>query len=173
MHIKQLLEKDLGLKDDRKGRNQYHKRLLMKSDISKAELSKMRKDFTRGWCIGSKQFKESIADEFMGRSGIVHCEGKELRELNEEVWNRLLKKSLNLLKIKSGELDLMKKTDDRKVVVAACLKEKTSASNQWIADKLKMGHPSTMSSIVSAARKSPSRTQMKMTNKLKTLKYAG
>ena len=46
----------------------------------------------------------------------------------------------------------MRKSDPRKQVIAWLLKEKTSASNGWIADRLWMGHYTAVNNAVYAVR---------------------
>ena len=53
------------------------------------------------------------------------------------------------------ELKHLKKSDPRKVVCAALAKRLTSASNGWIAERLAMGHPASMSQLVNRMRKEP------------------
>ena len=41
-----------------------------------------------------------------------------------------------------------KKSDPRKVVCAALVKSRTAVGNDWIAERLAMGHPASMSQLV-------------------------
>lgn len=173
LHIGGLLLKDLRLSDNHAGRRKYHERLCRKAGMTKGETQKWRKQCTRGWCIGSKAFKTELAKEYLGREGIVHCEGKELQEMNEEIWTSVLKLCLNAMKINPQDLEKMKKSAAEKVVIAAFLKKKTAASNQWITGNLRMGHSATMSGKVSAYRKNPTSGQCRLNKCLKRLKNAG
>jgi len=53
------------------------------------------------------------------------------------------------------ELEKLKKSDPGKVMCAALVKRRTSASNEWIAERLAMGHPASMSQHVNRMRKEP------------------
>ena len=44
------------------------------------------------------------------------------------------------------ELERLKKGDPGKVVCAALVKRRTAVSNDWIAERLAMGHPASMTS---------------------------
>ncbi len=46
------------------------------------------------------------------------------------------------------------KSDDRKVVLAALLRDRTSVGNSWIAKRLSMGHSGSVSRLIGACRKS-------------------
>lgn len=54
-----------------------------------------------------------------------------------------------------AELESLKKSDSRKVLCAALLKRRTSVSNEWIAERLAMGHPASMSQHVNLMRRDP------------------
>ena len=60
-----------------------------------------------------------------------------MREINEELWFRLLKKCLK--HVNKSEKDI--KSADWKVMIAYALKEKTSAMNVWLTQNLNMGIP--------------------------------
>ena len=53
------------------------------------------------------------------------------------------------------ELELLKKGDSRKVMCAAMVKRRTSVKNDWLASRLRMGHPAAMSQLVSQTLKDP------------------
>jgi len=50
-------------------------------------------------------------------------------------------------------LQLLKKSDPRKVICAAMVKARTSVSNEWIVQRLAMGHPASMSQGVHRMRR--------------------
>ena len=49
----------------------------------------------------------------------------------------------------------LKKSDPRKVICAALVKRRTAVSNAWIAERLAMGHPASMSQQVNRMRREP------------------
>jgi hypothetical protein len=51
-----------------------------------------------------------------------------------------------------AELSRLKKSDGRKTQLAILLRTHTSVSNEWIAARLAMGHPGSVSRTVSAGR---------------------
>ena len=55
----------------------------------------------------------------------------------------------------AAELELVRKGDPRKVMCAAMVKRRTSVKNDWLASRLRMGHPTAMSQLVSRTLKDP------------------
>jgi putative transposase len=51
------------------------------------------------------------------------------------------------------DLEGMRKGDRAKVLVAALLRKRTAVGNGWIAERLSMGHPGSVSRLVVAASK--------------------
>jgi hypothetical protein len=70
--------------------------------------------------------------------------GREALRLLEAGWRKL-----GL----PAEAAVLKKSDRRKVILAMAIREKTSVDNRWIADRLAMGHPTSVSRLGSAGRK--------------------
>lgn len=58
---------------------------------------------------------------------------------------------LGLPKSLSG-LNALRKSDDRKAQLASMLRTHTTVSNDWVAAKLAMGHPDSVSRVVSAGK---------------------
>ena len=55
----------------------------------------------------------------------------------------------------AAERELLRKGDPRKVMCAAMVRRCTSVKNDWLASRLRMGHPAAMSLLVSRALKDP------------------
>ena len=51
------------------------------------------------------------------------------------------------------ELMLLKKGDRRKVICAAIVRSRTAVGNDWLAERLAMGHPSYVSTLVQRIRR--------------------
>ena len=66
-----------------------------------------------------------------------------------------------------ADLAALTKSDERKVLLAILLRTHTSVSNQWIAEKLAMGHPDSVSRTFSASR--TDKSMAKSIKKLETL----
>ncbi|MEO7339260.1 MAG: hypothetical protein ABI073_00120 [Luteolibacter sp.] len=104
-----------------------------------------------GWYLG----KESFRDKLLGlmdkanpaKSGTrkkASYAGGAVRAHNENEVERILGvvgAALDLPPLRE-ELILLKKGDRRKVICAAVAKGRTAVGNDWLAERLAMGHPS-------------------------------
>ena len=112
----------------------------------------------RGWYLGKETFKDrqlkvlenSPSKPASGRSGT----GEAIRDHGEKEAARIVRTGRKALGISSGPAGLaaMPKSDVRKVVLAILLREMTTVSNDWIGTRLVMGHPGSVSRLISAGR---------------------
>lgn len=113
----------------------------------------------RGWYLG----KESFRDKLLGlmdkaksgsRKKDSHA-GGAVREHNEKEAERIVRAVGAALGLSTKPEDLMrlKKGDRRKVICAAIAKGRTTVGNDWLADRLAMGHGSYVSTLVQRIRK--------------------
>ncbi len=122
----------------------------------------------RGWYLGKDSFKDrllklvekSVATAPSGRSR----SGGEIRDHGEKEGTRIVKAGLKILGLPAGKtaLSALPKSDERKVALACLLRETTSVSNQWIAARLFMGHPGSVSRMISSGRTNKNLAQMKL-----------
>jgi hypothetical protein len=70
-----------------------------------------------------------------------------------------------------GDLALMKKGDERKALLAALLRQKTGVATAWIARRLAMGHPGSVSRLIGSVRKDP--VLANRCRKLGTMSFGG
>ena len=91
-------------------------------------------------------------------SGRSHS-GAEFRDHGEKEAARIVRAGLKELALSSGKVALsaLPKSDERKVLLASLLRERTCVSNACIATRLGMGHPGSVSRMVSACRKNKKR----------------
>lgn len=139
-----------GLRDTAAGWRSYLQYLefLATDEPSRKELvaSKM----SRGWCLGTKEFVEANREQVVLRSAeldLQRAAGLEPEERQAErsnSWEDRLKKLA-----KAADVDLAhlgeRKSDPTKVLLAAAMKQSTSVSNTWLADRLQMGQPASAS----------------------------
>jgi hypothetical protein len=80
--------------------------------------------------------------------------GEDIRDHGEKEAVRMLQAGLKELGLPGGDSALAKlpKSDERKVLLALILRKKTTVSNYWIASSLAMGHPGSVSRMISAGR---------------------
>ena len=125
---------------------------------------------TRGWYLGKDTFKDKLL-KMLERSpahrvsGTRRADGAN-RNRSEKEGLRILREGIRQLGLPTSlsGLACLRKCDDRKAQLAILLRTHTTASNDWIAAKLAMGHPGSVSRVVSAGRADKS-----MTNKLHSL----
>ena len=93
-----------------------------------------------------------------GKSGIRKKDshtGGAVRAYNENEAERIVEvvgAALGLSTIRK-DLMLMKKGDRRKVICAAIAKGRTAVGNEWLAERLAMGHASYVSTLVQRIRR--------------------
>ena len=114
-----------------------------------------------GWYLGEEDSKDKLP-------GLIDKAGAKIRkrgsvagaavrahgesEAERIIW--MIGAELSLPK-SAEELDLLRKGDSRKVICAALVKARTSVKNDWLASRLRMGHPAAMSQLVSRTLKDP------------------
>lgn len=112
----------------------------------------------RGWYLGKETFKDrllKLLDKPMTRAASGRSQtGVEIRDYGEKEAARIVSDGLKVLGGPTGAAALaaLPKSDERKVLLACLLRERTSVSNHWIAKHLSMGHPGSVSRMISAGR---------------------
>ena len=102
------------------------------------------------------------------RGGNLRTEGVHRDHGEKEALRIMHEGSRNLgLPLSMADLAALTKSDERKVLLAILLRTHTSVSNQWIAEKLAMGHPDSVSRTFSASR--TDKSMAKSIKKLETL----
>ena len=116
------------------------------------------KAIRRGWYLGKDSFRDKLL-KMLGKppgrrsGGSRRADGAE-RDRGEKEALRILREGGGLLGLPVSIADLaaLRKSDSRKVQLAILLRTHTSVSNEWIAQKLAMGHPGSVSRSVSDGR---------------------
>ena len=112
----------------------------------------------RGWYLGKETFKDRLL-KLLDRSAARAPSGRSrsggvIRDHGEKEATRIIRNGMKALGVPSGvaALAALPKSDKRKVILACLLREKTCVSNDWIASRLSMGHPGSVSRMISAGR---------------------
>jgi putative transposase len=150
MEASVVLEEAGGLPDTKAGWNKYLNYLgFLATDAGKKkELVAAR--LSRGWCVGSREFKKEMRLEAAQRGADLERErfgGLEPAEVQSERaagWEERLLRLAKAAKIKLATLPAKKSHPD-KVLLAAALKQSTSVSNGWLSERLQMGPPASAS----------------------------
>ena len=110
------------------------------------------KALKQGWHLGPESFRDRLLGLLDGAKKIRlkgSQAGGPLREHGAAEAERLLLKALPALQLPSTtkELALFRKSDPRKASVAILLRKRTAVASGWIAERLAMGHASTVSRL--------------------------
>ena len=81
--------------------------------------------------------------------------GGATKDHGEVEAGRLVRKLGKVLELPTGRpaLEKLRKGDERKVLLAALLRRRTSMSLKWISEKLVMGHPGSVSRLIGGVSK--------------------
>ncbi len=125
------------------------------------ELAELR----RGWCLGSESFRERMlrlldqgAEKLQRRSP---RDARVRRGHGEAEAGRLIAAGLRYLELAQKDLPALRKGDERKLVLAALVRQRTNVSNAWLAETLQLGH-------ISRVSRAPSQVEgLKLSTKLR------
>lgn len=140
-----------GLSDTPKGWAKYlgYLEFLAEDEPSKTALVSER--LSRGWCVGGREFKEEMRKEHLLRGAELErfagLEPEAVQAERTELWEERLQALAKAAKIDPARLPEQKSHPD-KVRLAAALKQSTSVSNAWVAERLGMGQPASASQFV-------------------------
>jgi putative transposase len=121
-------------KDSPAGREQFAARTEARRGANEDEFKKLK----RGWYFGDKEFREELLSQMHEKRGAEHF-GEEVRESAEVQAERLVRQELKKLGWQEKELSLRRKGDVAKLRIAKLLREKTTMTLSWIAERLQMG----------------------------------
>ena len=150
------------LSQDRRGRKAYVAWLEARAENEGGKIDAKAMEAIRGgWYLGEGGFKDKLPG-LIDRAGAKtrkrgSVAGAAVRAHGESEAERIIRiigAELGLPK-SAEDLDLLRKGDSRKVICAALVKSRTSVKNDWLASRLRMGHPATVSQLVSRTLKNP------------------
>jgi REP element-mobilizing transposase RayT len=96
------------------------------------------KRIERGWFLGSDEFRKELLAEMQEQVG-PHHGGDERQETEEAKAERILTEELKRSRLNLTELKRRKKGDKKKCRIALRLREETTTTWGWIAERLMMG----------------------------------
>lgn len=118
------------------------------------------KALRRGWYLGEAGFRDRLLGMFDKPSAKRNRASAAPKAHGEAEAERLASGALAAMGLPHDRkaLKRMRKGEPGKVLVAALLREHTAVGNPWIAERLAMGHPASVSRLVAAFSKTPGRT---------------
>jgi putative transposase len=143
------------LKDTSAGRRKYLEYLRWLAEDDPAR-KRMRFDrMSKGWVIGSKEFKKALLKEHLEVQAKLELGDRELTEFRDEILREKLAEALGRLGKTSVDIASEGKSVPWKLAAAALMKKTTTARNQWLSENLQMGNVSEVSRKVNAWMRSP------------------
>lgn len=134
-----------GLADTAEGRASYHDFLIWQAAEGPAGKNAAYVNLSRGWALGSAEFKALLIDEH-GLSGECRAwEAGGAREVRERCWSRATAQALAVLGKTAADVSSDPKSATWKLAVAAWLKSNSEASSPWLAQALALGAPAALS----------------------------
>ncbi len=148
-----VLKESGGLSDTAAGWRRYvaYLGVLAEEDAKRREERFGR--LSRGWMIGSDEFRDALKKDFaasaiaLEKFSVAGGDRAVHRELREQVWEEKLQSAAKALKVSLSTLPDRYSAPD-KVRLAAAMKQATSVSNGWLARRLAMGQPASVSQYV-------------------------
>jgi len=105
----------------------------------------------RGWCLGSREFKEGLLRRMRGQLGTNHA-GALRQESEREKAEGIIAQELKHLRWKEEDLTRRRKNDAGKAALALRLRQETTLTLEAIAQRLHI-HRNTLRNLLQARRK--------------------
>ena len=142
-----------GLADTPAGWDRYAAYLHWQTTEGPAGKSKAYASLSRGWALGSDEFKQALRKDHAVAETARAWESLGVREVRALRWQQTLDELLAALPDKA-KLDEAKSAP-WKVAVATRMKQTSDVPNAWLADKLGMGSGFSVSKHAGRMRKEP------------------
>jgi hypothetical protein len=96
------------------------------------------KAMQRGWCLGDQAFRQELLAQMSEQIGEHHY-GEERALSEAERAEGIVRESLKRLGWREADLEQRAKGDGEKLKLALRLREETTVTVKWIAQRLRMG----------------------------------
>ena len=140
-----------GLADTAKGWKSYRGYLAFLAEDEPSRKALAAERLSRGWCVGGPEFKEAMKRDHLERGAEMErfagLEPEIVQAERNAKWEERLQAIAKAAKVDLARLASQKSHPD-KVKLAAALKQSTSVSNAWLAERLVMGQPASASQFV-------------------------
>jgi hypothetical protein len=164
------MDYDETLIDSGPGWRRYLEILRLRFSDDPDEMEALERRLCRGWCIADKDFKQGVAKEMFGKNEAIRLECDELDEFNQVCWEAALTACLARLGTGEDEAAQCKFSERWKLAIASKLKRETSVTNAWLAQRLSMGVPNSVSNLCGVYRRN-AEPRCTYAKKLKNVKY--
>ncbi len=138
------LQGEHGLEKDTAASRREFERRMKRARLEPGDQELMRS----GWKIGAEDFRDWLADK-LARRGRKGERASERRETDASLAERMVREALAKARWRELDLATQPKGHHLKVRMAQQLRAQTPMNRQWIADRLRMGSASYVSSLLS------------------------
>jgi putative transposase len=156
-----LLLESGGLRDSPAGWRRYLDYLALLAEEDRERREERFGRLSRGWHVGSDNFKAELVGRLQApgreRFEMLGADRQAHLQLRVEMWETTLRRLARRLRVDLVKLG-SRRSAPEKVKLAAAMKAITSASNAWLAKRLDMGAPASVSQYVRRFRLSGGNT---------------
>jgi putative transposase len=142
-----------GLADGSDGWNRYLERLARLAVDEEEQARRGFKTMCQGWAIGTAAWRKAVAKDLAAAPLLPGLPAAEARELREAKWEAALSDLLSAARREDGSLGEGRKAERWKLELALALRDRHGASTRWIAERLAMGSPDSVRSLLSVRRR--------------------
>lgn len=142
-----------GLSDTPAGWKRYGAYLALLAEEDPKKREELFGPLSRGWAIGSTEFTQQLKQQYAAttqttsRFGLLGSDPRAHHQVRSLLWEDTLQALARHWKIDPERLPARFSAPD-KVKLAAAMKLATSCSNGWLAQRLRMGQPASVSQFV-------------------------
>ena len=122
-------------KDSPAGRREFARQMEQRR---REEMDVEYHQVRRGWCLGDEEFRQELLARAGARVGPSHYSANR-RERDQQKAQRLVSEALKRMGWAEEELSRRPKGDRQKVKMARKLRQETTMTLKWIAQRLQMG----------------------------------
>jgi REP element-mobilizing transposase RayT len=136
LRVERLLGEHGIPRDSKEGRLEFGRQMELRRQTEDG--SGQFKAVRRGWCLGDKAFRKELLAQMKEQMGEHHY-GEERVETEQERAEEMVREGLKRLGWKEADLEMRRKGDREKLKLAVRLREETTVTVKWIAERLRMG----------------------------------
>jgi REP element-mobilizing transposase RayT len=148
-----LLQECGGLADTGAGWRCYRDYLALMAEEDPRQRQERQQRLSRNWCVGSPEYRQALKRDLAALgANLEHAEllggwNEAWRQERQAQWEQGLRQLAAALPIDLAALPAQRSALP-KVQLAALLRAKTGVSNRWLAERLQMGPPASVSQYV-------------------------
>ncbi len=155
-----------GLQDTPAGRRRYTQYLDWLSEDDQAQKDEAFEKMSKGWAIGSTDFKKAVVADEANRLAAVETADKDFSEIREDTWEAELARCTKALGKTNKDILDDPKAADWKVAIATRLKTTRLCKNPWLSRRLNMGAPAGVSQYSTQLKSGDRRNAAKLLKRI-------